>query len=268
MVLSVDIGSSRTHVAAVDVDTLRCIDRYDSDNREFDAGFGAAVKNILSLHPQICAANISSCVRNLAVKAKDICGNELETGQARDGDANAGRGAESVRPHGGLPVSFKYKNPGALGTDRVCNALACAALFKGRSCVIIDAGTAITVDCLRDGKIFEGGAILAGCGIQLRALHDMTDSLPLIDIGETDGINIHGSDTADCIKAGVLYGTAGAVGRCVAECLRYLGGSGDVSIVATGGGWGVVEAVGIGNNEAILHVPDLTLIGGGIYYRP
>jgi len=254
--LSIDIGSTRTHIAAVDVNMLRCVDRIDSDNNDFDTAFAANIKKIADAHPQINTANITSCVKNLAVKAKDICIN-YKHGERRF-DA-----VELIHPHNGLPVAFKYENPNTLGTDRICDALACAALFKDKSCVIIDAGTAITVDYLRDGKIFEGGAILPGYAMQFGALHTKTDALPLIDTDNLNSISIPSTSTVNCIKSGVLYGTAGAVDRCIEECLHVNGNDGDnVSIIATGGSWEPIRQL-IKHN--VTTIPDLTLIGGGIY---
>jgi len=256
--LSIDIGSTRTHIAAVDVDMLRCVDRVDFYNYDFDTAFAANIKNIADAYPQINTANITSCVKSLATKAKDICTN-YKQGERRF-DA-----VELIHPHNGLPVTFKYENPNTLGTDRICDALACAALFKGKSCVIIDAGTAITVDYLRDGKVFEGGAILPGYTMQFGALHTKTDALPLIDTDNLNSISIPSTSTANCIKAGVLYGTAGAVDRCIEECLSVNGNDinrNNVSIIATGGSWEPIRQL-IKHN--VTTIPDLTLIGGGIY---
>jgi len=246
--LSIDIGSTRTHVAAVDVNMLRCVERIDSANDDFDTVFAANIKNIADAYPQINTVNITSCVKSLAAKAKDICTNNFDT-------------VELIHPHDGLPVAFKYENPNTLGTDRICDALACAALFKGKSCVIIDAGTAITVDYLREGKVFDGGAILPGYAMQFGALHTQTDALPLIDTDNLNAVKLPSKSTADCIKAGVIYGTAGAVDRCIAECLLVNGD--DVSIIATGGGWQPIRQL---IKRKVTTIPDLTLIGAGIFY--
>jgi len=264
--LAIDIGSTRTRVAAVDIDGLRCFNRYDSDNNDFDTAFGANIKKITDAYRQIRRVNITSCVKNLAAKAKDICINNNE----RRFDT-----VELIHPHDGLPVAFKYENPNTLGTDRICNSLACAALFKDKNCIIIDVGTAITVDYLRDRKIFEGGAILPGYDMQFRALHTGTDALPLINTNNLNGINrINGinptislpsTSTANCIKAGVLYGTAGAVDRCIDECLCVNGNDSDgnnVLIIATGGGWESIRPL---IKHKVTTIPDLTLIGAGIY---
>jgi type III pantothenate kinase len=171
-------------------------------------------------------------------------------------------GVNIVKAHENLPVSVNYRERQTLGTDRLCNALACAAMFAGSSCIIIDAGTAITVDYLRGGTVFEGGAIMPGCAMQAEALHRRTSSLPSVRLGDIeDGVvALPSASTEECIRAGILFGTAGAVERCANEYLRLDAGA---KIIATGGGWGMIEP--LVNSHKVETVPDLTLIGAAIY---
>jgi len=267
--LAIDIGSTRTHIAAVDVYELDCLDRIDSYNDDFDDVFVTNVKKIADAHPQINRVNISSCVRSLAIKAKEICADlcidpriDLRIDSfIKDGQKRFNT-VELVHPHKRLPVAFDYEEPGTLGTDRICDALACAAMSKGKSCIIIDVGTAVTVDYLRDGKIFEGVAILSGYSMQLDALHKNTDSLPRIDIsalGDGPNVSLPSKSTEDCIKAGILLGMAGAIDRCVGVCKRNWGKG---IVVATGGGWEPIKPL---IKHKTITIPDLTLIGAGIY---
>jgi pantothenate kinase type III len=267
--LSIDIGSTRTHIAAVDVNELDCLDRIDSDNDDFDTAFTANVKKIADAYPQINRVNISSCVRSLLIKAKETC-DDLCIDPRIDSriDSFIKNGVKRfetvdfVLPHKRLPVAFDYEEPGTLGMDRICDALACAALFKGKSCIIIDVGTAVTVDYLRHGKVFEGVAILSGYSMQLDALHAKTDSLPRIDIGSLGNestLSLPSKSTEDCIKAGILLGMAGAIDRCISTCKRNWGKG---IIVATGGGWASIKP---SIKHKTITIPDLTLIGAGIY---
>ena len=250
-VLSIDIGNTRTHMAAVDTGELSCVDRIDFENADFDGRFVSAAEKIASAHPQIRKANITSCVKDIALRAKELC--------AGIGEVNI------VAVHEGLPISVRYEDPRKLGTDRLCNALACAALFEGRSCVIIGSGTAVTVDFLRDGKVFEGGAILPGCAMQAAALHRRTDALPLVGLRGYggDAVKIPATSTEGCISAGILFGTAGAVERCAVEYLRVSGG--DTAVVATGGGWEIIRPLIAIDHHRIHTIRDLTLIGAAVY---
>jgi type III pantothenate kinase len=253
VILAVDIGNSRTHLAAVDVGRMLCTNRIDFDNEKFDGLFAASIKKYALTDSRIRKASITSCIRNLAVRAKKCCEDEgcfddVVIVEARDD----------------LPISLNYENAQKLGTDRICSALACSALFSNQNCIIISSGTAVTIDYLHGGKKFEGGMILPGISLQLNALHQQTDALPLVKLGNWDdgnsvGIDFPATSTEKCIKTGVLYGIAGAIEKVIG---RY--GNDEVKIVATGGGWEVIKPA-IKVDIPITAIPDLTLIGAALY---
>src|SRR5205823_1458422 len=80
-----------------------------------------------------------------------------------------------------LPIKVRTETPAETGVDRVLNV---AAAYEqiGKACVVVDAGTAITVDCCNDAGDFVGGAIAPGVALQLDALHDRTAKLPRVDL--------------------------------------------------------------------------------------
>ena len=243
-VLAIDIGSTRTHAAAVDVGKLSCGNRIDFYNTELDNCLIPAIKNIAT-STKISRANITSCVKRLAVRAEGLC-----AGTGLFDEINI------VRAHEKLPISINYGEPQTLGTDRLCDALACNALFGGRECVIIDAGTAITIDRLRGGAL-ECGMILPGLTAQFESLHQKTDALPRVSVEKITELSLPSKSTEECIKAGVLYGTAGAVAACVSRLL-----SDNNIIIATGGDCETIKPL---IPIKIITIPDLTLIGTAIY---
>jgi type III pantothenate kinase len=249
-VLAIDIGNTRTHIAVVDTENLSCVDREDFDNAKFDERFTDTIKKECSDH-HISKINITSCVKELTVRAQQLCKN---TGIDK---------IDTVKAHDALAVIFKYKNPKELGSDRICNALACSVLFKNQSCIIISCGTAVTIDYLHEGKTFEGGVIFAGSATHAAALHKQTDALPhLIFDDRSAPPHLPAKSTEKCIVTGVLYATAGAVDRCIEEYRRIYGN--DTHLIATGGGWEIIKPL-VKQNHEITAVPDLTLIGAGVY---
>lgn len=117
-----------------------------------------------------------------------------------------------------------------IGPDRLVNALAARARFK-RSCIIIDAGTAITVDGVDGRGHFLGGAIAPGPSLMARALEKGTERLPWV--GPVRPRHAIGRSTRGCIRSGVLLGAAGLVDRLVREIAREMGGR--PLVIATGG---------------------------------
>ncbi len=152
-----------------------------------------------------------------------------------------------------LPIAVGIPHPERIGTDRLC----CAAAAFGRlqqQCVVVDLGTAITVDCVSNDGVFLGGAILPGLRMQARALHEGTARLPEIEPAEPEGV--FGADTADAIRSGIVAGVRGAV-RSLIEA--YATALNQWPVVVTTGG----DAVLFGNPQGIVQAqaPPLCLLG-------
>jgi len=109
-----------------------------------------------------------------------------------------------LTPSTPLPIGVKYGSRATLGNDRVAAAAGAASLFPGEGALIVDAGTAVTLDVLTSGCDFIGGNIAPGMSLRFSALHEATDRLPLVDAcGE---IPDFGFDTVTAIRAGVVGG--------------------------------------------------------------
>lgn len=102
-----------------------------------------------------------------------------------------------------LPIRVDYGSRATLGADRV--AAACGVAAEGEDILLVDAGSAITIDFL-EGLSFKGGNISAGVGMRLAALHDFTAALPLVS---TDGpVPLFGTDTRTALRSGAIRGAA------------------------------------------------------------
>jgi type III pantothenate kinase len=119
--------------------------------------------------------------------------------------------------HDVLPLAIRVEHPERVGTDRLLAALAANALRAAdRAAIVIDAGTAITVDLVASDGGFEGGIILPGFGMMARALARDTDLLPLVEGSWLDGAPVVvGKSTVGAIRSGLYWGSVGAVGELV-----------------------------------------------------
>jgi type III pantothenate kinase len=79
-----------------------------------------------------------------------------------------------------LPVNIAYKTPETLGKDRVAALVGARFQFPNQNCLVIDAGTCITLDLLTANGTFAGGNISPGIEMRLNAMHDLTAKLPLV----------------------------------------------------------------------------------------
>ena len=154
-----------------------------------------------------------------------------------------------------LPIRLDYKTPDTLGPDRIAAACGAHALHPGEDCLIIDAGTCVTVDFLDRHGIYHGGAILPGLDMNLRALHTFTDKLPLINITAGRTAPVLGRSTEECIVAGTL----GALQMALAGYIAlYRQKCPDLRVLVTGGDATRLMPTGANGSE---HLPLLTLIG-------
>lgn len=162
--------------------------------------------------------------------------------------------------HVHLPIEVAVPEPQRVGIDRVAGAAAAAVLAQpGRAAIVVDCGTATTVNMVAADGRFLGGAILPGPALLARALAEGTSRLPEVAALDHDlPPAMPGRSTQQAIAAGIGWGMRGAVARLVAEAQAASGGAAELFL--TGGSRGVVRDALPGAIE----VPDLVLAGIGL----
>lgn len=102
-------------------------------------------------------------------------------------------------------LEIAYSPPDSLGFDRLCKLLAAAAMQPGASSIVVDMGTATTVDLLLGGRRFAGGLVMPGEQACLDALHATTALLPQLEAGGGEAYRSAGvgMDTGACMQLGV-----------------------------------------------------------------
>lgn len=129
-----------------------------------------------------------------------------------------------------IPVKNLYKTPETLGKDRLAAVVGAFYRFPKTNCLVVDAGTCITVDFIDSRGNYRGGSISPGINLRFKALHTFTKRLPLIHIKNFDGFT--GQTTEESILAGVLSGTISEL-RCTIQNYRDLYPA--LQVVVTGG---------------------------------
>jgi type III pantothenate kinase len=121
------------------------------------------------------------------------------------------------------------------GADRLLAAVAASALREpSRAAIVIDAGSAVTVDLVNHEGVFQGGVIWPGRAMMTQALAGNTDALPLITSPlEEEPPPIVGHSTDKAIRSGLFWGNVGAVREFVTQIKRALPHEPDVFV--TGG---------------------------------
>ncbi|MCA9259295.1 MAG: type III pantothenate kinase [Planctomycetales bacterium] len=131
-----------------------------------------------------------------------------------------------------IGLAIEVRNPDLVGIDRLLGAAGAKRFAVDGSAISIDAGSAVTVDLVRDGR-FLGGAIMPGIRMQLAILNQATDRLPRVDAASNLGLEIPGRDTQAAMRAGVMLGIAGGIDRLLYHYSELCGTT--PGIVITGG---------------------------------
>ena len=129
-----------------------------------------------------------------------------------------------------VPIQNHYLTPRTLGRDRLAAAVGAATLYPDREVVIIDLGTALTIDHLTADGCFSGGVISPGLEMRFRALHTHTAALPLVEPTDTEGVV--GRTTEEAIALGVMNSVAFEIEGYLA---RFAKKNGDFIPILTGG---------------------------------
>ncbi len=156
-------------------------------------------------------------------------------------------------------LKIKYANPREIGADRIAGAIgavhAAASSGGAKNLIVVDMGTATTVDVITKNSEYLGGAILPGAAMSVHALSEGTAQLPSVEVVQPK--NVCGSSTIEAIQSGVFYGQAGAVRELVSKMEESVFGGERAFVIGTGGFSRSFESAGLFD----LVLPDLVLQG-------
>jgi type III pantothenate kinase len=237
----VSVGNTRTRVARFDGEALQ------PSRVHLNADLAALVQAVEDAAPSPTAPALIASVN-------DPVADPLA-------DAMRARGRRVVVCGRGAPIPMATDlAPGATaGVDRLLAGLG-AYSRSGEACVVIDAGTAVTVDFIDARGVFRGGCIAPGLSMMLRSLHQGTAALPLIELRQGEELAVGdgplGRATAEAMTLGCVAAVQG-MARLLIDRYAELNGS-YPRIVATGG-----DAPRVFANDDLVEqiVPDLVLMG-------
>jgi type III pantothenate kinase len=114
------------------------------------------------------------------------------------------------------PIQVDVEHPDKVGIDRLLNAVAANLRRQDNvAAILIDAGSAVTVDYVDASGVFRGGAILPGFRLMAKALHDYTALLPVAEIDEP--VLPPGTSSLSAIKTGVYHAVLGGIEQLILE---------------------------------------------------
>ena len=224
MLLAIDVGNSQTVCGVFNKGTLLCHWRLKTD-REKTADELAARSLPLFTMQDIEFKDITGVIIASVVPTQQQAWQEF---------SNRYTNCPPLSVNGqSLDTGIKITtdNPSEVGADRIVNAVAAFAQF-GKSCIVVDFGTAITFDCISAKGEYLGGAIMPGMSIALDALASRTAKLPRIDVSIPPQKAI-GANTVDAIKSGLLFGYGAMVDGLIKKLSAEF--TDTPQVIATGG---------------------------------
>jgi len=252
LLLTADLGNSRLKLRVWNLaDDPRTAHAQFGTVLAVTDGFAEAARDFARAHAGLRAAALSSVAapeRERALMAAL---------------ANVLHGPLLGAPDCGLALDVL--EPGRVGRDRLYAARGALEL-GAQDAIVLDAGTALTVDAVRMGGggspgTFLGGAITPGPGLLARALAEHTARLPLVD--PLPGAAALGRDTVSAVRAGVVVGFRGAA-RELALRVAAEAGLRAPLVILTGGAAGLLlepplfgDGASPGSFERVLHDPEL-----------
>lgn len=222
MILAVDIGNTNVVLGLFNDNVLKFTERITTAQNKSVREYFISIKNALEFNDidseLIEGVVISSVVPSITKIVKEAL-SELICGEIIVVNSNII-----------TDINIQTDNPSQVGTDRIVDSVAIVNEYP-LPAVIIDMGTATTISVIDENKNFIGGLIMAGVKISLDALTSKTSQLPSVSFEAPS--NLIGKNTVDCIKSGIVNGTASCLDGVISRIEKNLGMK--VTAVATGG---------------------------------
>ena len=222
MILAIDIGNTNIVVGGISGENIDFMARLATDKVKTKDEYGINILSLLQLY-HIDRKNIEGCIISSVVPpVLDQIKRAVELA--------TGHKPMIVGPGIKTGLNILMDDPAAVGSDRIVSSVAALSMFKP-PILIIDMGTATTIDTIDKKGRYIGGCIMPGVNISLQALTAGTAQLPGISLENPK--SAIGKNTVDCMRSGIIYGTASMIEGYVSRIEKELGEK--TNVVVTGG---------------------------------
>jgi len=245
VLLTIDVGNTQTVLGLFDGTALVQHWRISTNDERTSDEMALLVAELLRLrgiefHPEELGIAISSVVPRNTAALRQMA------------DEWFGVKAVVLEPGTRMGMPILYDNPKEVGADRIANAVGAFDMYGGPT-IVVDFGTATTLDAVSAKGEYLGGAIIPGIEISLDALFSRAAALRRVELVEPR--NVIGKNTVESMQAGAVYGfTAQVDGLCV----RMKKELGEATVIATGGLAALIAPL---SAQITHHEPWLTLVG-------
>lgn len=224
MLLAIDIGNSNISVGLFDRQKeLKFLASIDTDSRKTADQISIDLMNLFTLYG--CdIRQVSGAILSSVVPPMNFMMEKALTRLLGKPPMVVGAGIKT-----GLNIRMEF-NSQQLGADIVASAVAALEKYPV-PIIMIDMGTATIISYISEKRTYEGGLMFPGVRLSLDALSHHTAQLPNISLEHPK--QLIGKNTEECMRSGIVYGTAGMLDGVIDRIRETLGGT-EPTIVATG----------------------------------
>ena len=222
MLLAIDIGNTNIVIGCIKDDEIVFKARIATDRIRTSDQYGVEIKNMLEAFG-VQIADIDDCIISSVVPPVF---NSVRTGVIK----NIGKQPMVVGPGLKTGLNIHVDVPTQVGSDRIVIAVAALAEYEA-PLILMDMGTATTIEVVEPENVYVGGIIFPGVMVSLDALTSRAAQLPGISLDKPK--QVIGKNTIDCMRSGMMYGTAAMIDGLIERIEEELGHK--TTIVATGG---------------------------------
>lgn len=251
MLLAIDIGNTNLVIGCIHDDKILFKARIATDSIRTSDQYGVEIKNMLEAYG-VKRSDIDDCIISSVVPPVF---NSVRTGVIKI----IGKQPMVVGPGLKTGLNIHVDVPSQVGSDRIVIAVAALAEYKA-PLLLMDLGTATTIEAVEPDNVYMGGVIIPGVRVSLDALTSRAAQLPGISLDRPK--QVIGKNTVDCMRSGMMYGTAAMIDGLVERMEEELGHR--CTLIATGGLAQFI--VPLCKREIILD-KDLLLKGLNIIYK-
>lgn len=251
MLLAIDIGNTNLVIGCIENDQILFKARIATDRLRTSDQYGVEIKNMLEAYG-VHIRDIDDCIISSVVPPVF---NSVKTGVIKI----IGKQPMVVGPGLKTGLNIHVDVPSQVGSDRIVIAVAALAEYKA-PLILMDLGTATTIEVVEPENTYLGGVIIPGVKISLDALTSRAAQLPGISLDKPK--QVIGKNTIDCMRSGMIYGTASMIDGLIDRMEEELGHPS--TLVATGG---MAQFITPLCKHNIILEKDLLLKGLNIIYK-
>lgn len=222
MLLAIDIGNTNISLGCIRDNNILFEARIATDRSRTSDQYGTEILTMLGAFG-IRRDEISDCI--IASVVPPVF-NSVRTGVLKV----IGKEPMVVGPGLKTGLNIRVDIPSQVGSDRIVIAVAALAEYEA-PLILLDLGTATTIDVVEPGNTYVGGVIAPGVKISSDALTSRAAMLPGISLEQPK--HVVGKNTIDCMRSGIMYGTAAMIDGMIDRIAEELGHKS--TVIATGG---------------------------------